>query len=279
MKRVIFLIGMLFVLENAWAGGGWPQEKGGFFAKINQYSILSQFYFSPTGEVIDISRTDFHSFSVYGEYGITDKLTGILNAPLFVRSVLHEERDFNGTLIRRKEAVNSVGDIDVALKYNFLNKSGWVASAILDLGIPIGIAKGGNSGLLQTGDGEFNQLIEVYVSRSVGNGYFTFSTGFNNRTQSFSDEFRFGLEAGRKVKGFWGILRIYGIESLNNGTKPYEERQGIFTNNIEYLSISPEISYDVKSNWGVVVGAGFAAYGKNVMASPSLSLGVYLKSM
>lgn len=277
MKKIVLLFCCLFTGFAMYAGGGWTREKGSFFAKVSQYSIITDYYFSPTGQVLEIPRTQFHSLGFYGEYGFTDKLTGIINAPLFARSSHEEWRDSNGILITPMEAINSLGDFDIALKYKIYDKDGWVAALMVDFGIPLGKSSGGNSGLLQTGDGEFNQLMELYVSKSVGKGYLSLSSGLNHRTKGYSEEFRYGLEAGRKFGGFWGIVRIAGVESFGNGSKPYVETYGNFTDNIEYLAISPEISYGFNENWGLSLSAGFAAFGKNVMASPSFSFGVYMQ--
>ena len=56
--------------------------------------------------------------------------------------------------------------------------------------MPIGNDSGGSQGNLQTGDGEFNQLIQLDAGTGfpIGgtNGYANVYVGFNNRTNGFS---------------------------------------------------------------------------------------------
>ena len=267
LRFTIVLIPLLFMSHIVNGGGGWPEEKGGYFAKFGQYGIYSKYNFGPGGEVLDLySPVSYYATTVYGSYGITDKLTGIVNLPIYARATLH------ATDLNEKQVVQSVGDTDIALKYNFLAKNGWVASAQLTAGLPLG-----KSGNVQTGDGEFNQMIEVIASKGLNNGYYSFQAGFNNRTSGFVDEVRWGIEGGLKKGNFWGILRVLGVNPLRNQGNPQVETVGLFGNNVKYLAVSPEISYSVSEKWGFSVGAGFAAYGENILASPTFNAGIFIK--
>ena len=70
-------------------------------------------------------------------------------------------------------------------------------SARVLFGLPTGKDSGGETGILQTGDGEFNQMLRLDLSSGFSaNGWFSFYAGYNNRTQGFSDDYRFGGEVG-----------------------------------------------------------------------------------
>ena len=276
--KFILAILALFYAANSYAGGGWPQPKGSGYFKLGQYSIIADSYFTPAGDIADITTTGFHATYLYGEYGITDKLTTTVYFPFFSRSTLNRVEDASGELVQEGEAVNSLGDTDVSIKYNLYNK-GVAVSASLTLGLPLGNPSGGTSGLLQTGDGEFNQMISIDASKSFGGGKFYASAmfGFNNRTQGFSDEIRYGLEGGYHFSNFWAIMRIDGRTPLMNGNEDFIPNNGIFSNNIEFIGFNPELVYEVKDNWGFSVGAGFAVNAKRILAAPAYNAGIYLK--
>ncbi|MEM6767136.1 MAG: hypothetical protein AAF824_21970 [Bacteroidota bacterium] len=257
---------------------GWPQPKGSAYLKLGQYLIISDQYFAPSGDVIDITTTGFYSTYLYAEYGLTDRLTVSAYMPFFVRSTLNEVETTDGDLLNEGDEVNSFGDTDISLKYGLFQKNNWAVSASLTLGLPLGEPQGGNTELLQTGDGEFNQLLAVEVSRSFqnGNAFVSALVGINNRTENFSDEFRYGVEGGVKVANkHWFILKINGIESLQNGDAASIANNGIFSNNLEYVAITPEFNFQVKDNWGVSLAVGGAPIARRVLAAPSFNVGLF----
>ena len=268
MNRYVFLIFFIMAFTRVHSGG-WPQGKGEAFVKVNQYAIFAPWYFFGSGEIDVIPRSNYFSSSLYGEYGITSKLTAVVYFPFFVRNT-----------VATAGSINSLGDTDVALKYNIFAAGGWTSMAGVTLGIPLGRRAGGVSGLVQTGDGEYNQMLSFELSRSLGNkgnGYMTLLTAYNHRTNGFSDEFRYGWEYGQKIKKIWIILRVYGVNSFKNKPDIFPYAYSIHNNYMEYLAISPEIVYEINEKVGLTGGAGFAAYGKRLLASPSWSLGAYMK--
>ena len=276
MKKLILFIGALALATSALAGGGWPQKKGSGFIKIGQWFVIADNFFTPAGDVANITTTAVYSTSVYAEYGFTDRLTGVLYFPFLTRSTLNRIERPDGTLVQEGDELTGVGDTDLSLKYALITNKPIVVSASITLGLPLGNNAGGSTGLLQTGDGEFNQMLTVEASRSFNNVYATLLFGFNNRTNNFSDEIRYGLEVGRSAGKWVALVRFYGIESLNNGNPEFVQSNGIFNNNIEYLAVSPELIYKAGENFGLSAGVGGAFFGRRVLADPSFSVGAFL---
>lgn len=277
MKKLILLSAIALSVCPAHAGGGWPQPKGKGFFKLGQNMIRSSSFFSPAGEVIDITTTSLYTTSLYGEYGITGRLTGIAYFPFFVRGTLNQIEYRQSGNREPGDAVNSVGDSDLGLKYTFMAGKPLFASFTVLLGLPLGDTGGGNSGILQTGDGEFNQLVRLDVSGSLTSKVFASAyIGFNNRTRGFSDEFRYGAEIGVTWKKFTPILKINSVESFFNGDAEAVQN-GIFSNNTEYFSPTVEVNYQHTGHLGLSASGGFALSGRNILASPNWSLGVYWK--
>ncbi|MEQ8425040.1 MAG: hypothetical protein RIA63_10045, partial [Cyclobacteriaceae bacterium] len=229
-------------------------------------------------EIVDITTIGLYTSSLYGEYGFTDRLTGIVYFPFFVRSTLNEIR-FNqsGTIIPGDE-FNSIGDAEVGFKYGFLTDKPIVLSASVILGLPLGNTSGGESRILQTGDGEFNQMIRLDASHSFyPKPFFASAYGaLNNGTNSFSDEIRFGFEFGATFKKFIPIIKFNAVQSLENGGTSTVQN-GVFSNNTEYLSPAIELNYQWTDKGGLSASGAFAFSGQNILASPNWGLGVYLK--
>ncbi|WP_339695152.1 hypothetical protein [uncultured Roseivirga sp.] len=279
MRNIYLLIILLCLNLNSYAGGGWPQPKGKGYFKLGYYGIVSSSYYSPNGNILDISTAGIHIANFYGEYGLTKRLTGIAYVPFFSRATLNEQKSAStGNVISEGDAVNSFGDTDLGFKYGIIVDKPIVVSASITFGIPLGNSMGGRTEVLQTGDGEFNQILGIEASRGLNKGKSWVSTliAFNNRSESFSDEFRVGIELGTKLGDKWlANVKVLSVNSLNNGNDLETPSNGIFSNNIEYLAITPELAYQWNDKWGVSSAIGFAASGKRVLASPSVSFGVF----
>jgi len=265
--------------QISYAGGGWTQPKGSGYFKLSQFAIIADQYFTPSGDIVDITTTGIYNTGIYAEYGFTDRFTAILNFPFFSRATLNRKETMDGTLVEEGDHLNSVGDTDLTLKYGLLQNSGVVLSASLTLGLPLGEQSGGRTGLLQTGDGEFNQMLLVEASRSFYPApiYASALVGFNHRTNNFSNEIRYGLEVGYNPGKFFANLRFYGVNPIKNDSQEVVAVNGIFNNNVEYLSISPEIGYQVTDKFGASASVGGAFFAKNILAAPTLILGVFMK--
>lgn len=274
---IAFLLSLIVI--SVQAGGGWTKKKGTGFFKLSQYAIIADQYFNPEGNIIRINPgTAYYSTALFGEYGLTDKITAEVYFPFFTRSVLNNLQRLDGTF-EEGDQVTSFGDTNISVKYGIAQKGPTVISAKLTLGLPFGNPSGGGGGTLQTGDGEFNQMISVDVGHSFYPApfYANASIGLNNRTEGFSEEFKYSVEAGLTLKKFILIGRLIGVESLMNGNPDDSEAQGVFANNLEFLSFMPEVIYKIKDNYGISAAVGTAFSGRQVLANPSYEIGFFLE--
>ncbi len=278
MKKLL-IIPILFVAMTVQAGGGWTQAKGKAYLKLSQFALIADSYFNPEGNIIGVQpKISFYSTSIYAEYGITDRLTGVLYFPFYSRAVLNNLQKLNGDFVKGDE-LNSVGDTDLTLKYGLIKDKPVVVSASLTLGLPLGKPVGGKTQSLSTGDGEFNQMITLEASRSFYPipAYATVLVAFNNRTKGLSDEWRWGAEAGYTFKKLTAIARLYSVQSFENSDKEEDPVQGIFSNNIEYLSLTYQLAYSFNDKFGVSTSLGTAFSGKRILADPTYTVGAFLK--
>jgi len=278
-KKLIFVLFFLSIDLSSLAGGGWPQPKGRGYFKLSQSYLLSPKYFDGTGTVIDLTPSfGYFATSFYGEFGFTDRLTGIIYMPFFARAVKNELRFNQSGLNEAGASLNSFGDTDIAVKYGLIVNKPIVVSATVLFGLPLGDNGAANANALQTGDGEFNQMLRIDASHSFYPKKFYVSAyaAFNNRTAGFSDEVRFGAEIGLTLKKFIPIFKVSTVHSLFNGDVSATQN-GIFSNNTEFISPSLELNYQITEKMGVSASMATALAARNILASPNFGVGVYLK--
>jgi hypothetical protein len=269
-NRFVTLTAIVTIISttNLFAGG-WTQPKGGGFGKIDAYIINAGNVFDDDGESVSIPDYSFLSTNLYGEYGFSDKLTGIIYFPFLVSS---ESDAFIGD---ETYSVSSVGDLDLGIRYSLMRSERLVISGVLMLGIPTGSAN--EDELLWTGDGEFNQIIKAEAGFSLpASIYAVAGVGFNNRSQGFSDEVLFDVEAGIGVfdQQLFFALKSSGKLPMDNGDDDVTGGYGMFSNNTGYVSFGPEITYIMKNGLGFSLNTYGAFFGRNLLAAPSYSAGI-----
>jgi len=279
---IILIMGAIAIAS--YAGGGWPQPKGMGYFKLSQWWIVADQHYTDAGLIDPNITNGLFNTSLYAEYGLTNRLTGVVYFPFFSRNVINNQvSGTTGEVIKNGEALNSIGDADLGIKYGLTKPASRIAvSATLRLGLPLGNSAGGSENNLQTGDGEFNQLFQIDAGTSFGSSeqpmYANLFVGINNRTNDFSDELRFGAEVGigLAAKKLWLIARLAAIQSLKNGKLASEiNSTSIFANNAEILSIGAEINYYISENLGISAGITAPIAGKIIFATPAYNVGVF----
>ncbi len=275
MKKIIGVFGLIFLVNFAFAGG-WLKGKDKGFVKLNQSILSGNKFYNPSGEQIDIITTGVYQTSLYAEYGFTNKIDGILYLPFVSRLTLNSVKYSSG-LVQKGDQYTGLGDADVGFKYGIRQNKSLVISASLILGLPIGKTDGGNSELLQTGDGEFNQLVMFDFGYGFKKPFYTnLGIGFNNRTKDFSEEFRANIELGYEYKKkFILAFKASTVQSFENGEAKGSSGNGIFANNIEFTSYGVETSYRITEKLGATASYFTASSGQNVLAVPAYNFGLF----
>ncbi len=275
MKKILQIAFALLLTVQLFGQGAWPKSQGDGFFKLSETIIVSDGFYTPEGTIRDIKTAGVYISSIYAEYGITDKITAVAYVPFFFRNTINAQEFTLSTNTEESDEANSFGDFNVGLQYGLLKKGPMVLSASLLFGVPSGQTDGGRTQLLQSGDGEFNQLLRLHAGYSFYPAPFYAAgyVGVNNRTKDFSDEFRLGLEAGATVNKWFFALKMDWVESFQNGDAE-SSQTGIFSNNTEYIAFGPEIGYSIGGGFGVSGAALGAFKGQNILASPSYTLGL-----
>lgn len=271
----IFLI--VISLSACYGQSAWNKGQGEGFIKLAETIIVSEQFYDATGNIQTITTTGVYITSLYAEYGLSDKITANLYFPFFFRNTLNEQFLTNSGATLPGDELNSIGDSFIGISYGLKQKGPFVVNTTLILGLPIGETAGGNTQLLQSGDGEFNQLIKFNAGYSFYPlpVYASASIGFNNRTNDFSDELHLSAEVGYTFKETLTVsFKIYNLMSFENGDAATAQN-GIFANNTEYFAFGPEISYLINDHFGLTANTQGALSGQNILASPSYSFGVF----
>ena len=281
MKKIVLSLLFISNIQIAFAGDGWVQEKNKGYFKLNQWWLIANQHFTNTGELDPNQTRATYITSLYGEYGISNKFTAILYFPFFTRSLSYDQKSSTtGDIIQEGEAINSVGDTELTIKYGLIQNDKIALSTSLTLGLPFGISDGGSDGSLQTGIGEFYQMFRLDASKSftIGNTYpFASIYGaFNHRSKNYSNEFKYGFKAGIELNKWLLIINTFGVSSFKNVENDFgNSGTSIFGNNTEYFSVSPEIAYKFTERIGVTANVAVPIWGKLILASPSYSIGVF----
>lgn len=246
-------------------------------------------FFAGTGEILDITTTTVYQTSLYGEYGLTNRLTGLVYAPFFVRSTIARQVSTVNNQEIPGDAFQGVGNLDLGVKYGLITKGPVVLAGTLWLSLPTGQNVGGDTELLQTGDGAFSQMVLLEASHSFYPKpyYATVLGGFRHRGQAtydyasgpqtvdYSDEVRWGAEIGW-TPGKWVLaMKILQAIPLGNGNSAGETgASSLFGNNVAYFSYTPEVTYRFTPQLGVSAAAGLALAARNILAAPTLQAGL-----
>lgn len=290
MKNFLLTLTILIAGSSLMAQSGWTQRQNSGYFKLSQNFVRAGSFFNPDGDIIDITTTSVYITGVYGEYGITDRLTALINAPLFVRSTINnKESTVDGTIIPGDE-FNGIGDISLGAVYGLIHSKPSVLAISGMVKLPSGNNVGGNSELLQSGDGAwgFTALLQgshsfypkpLYVSVHAGYQWrgvadLEYSTG--TETVNYDDAARWGIELGWTPGEHWQVaFKIAQVIALSNGTGGgVTGGSSIFGNSISYFSLTPEAGYFLDNGIGFTLAVGTAAFAQNILAAPSFNVGV-----
>ncbi len=286
MKHIQILIVFLLIAQTAFAGGPWSQPKGGLYLKLSEWWTIFDEHYTDQGELDPNQTNGIFNTTIYAEYGLTDRITAIVNAPILSRNVVNNIRSATTQeLLFPGDAITTFGDTDVTLKYGITKPGSRIPiAASITFGLPTGRSVGGEQNNLQTGDGEFNQMVKLHAGTGFNlsdglSGYVSTYAGYNNRSQGFSEEIRFGAEVGLGLVNnkLWINGRLDIVESLKNGdTAATTTSTSIFANNAEFTNIGVEANLYITPTFGIAAGVATPLRGEIIAAGAAYNVGIFL---
>lgn len=275
MNRYLTLI---FALNTSIsiAQSAWTKKKGEAYVQltftgINNYSTQ----FGDPDYDTEREVTD-NTLQLYGEYGLSDKTTLILNLP--IKLIKTGSPVQNDLAITTSTSNTSLGNIEIGVKQKLFDEK-WVGAVQLNIESntsQFDIASGINSGYDAW---SFTQTLNV--GRSLNKSYVQGFIGLVLRTNDYSSNFKIGGEFGANlVKKVWFIAFVDIIKSFENGAVALPLTNlltGLYVNNQEYAAFGFKAIGEITDKFGVNLGIGGAFSGNNVAKQKALSFGLYHK--
>ena len=280
--RYIIVIFTLMILQVQ-AQSGWTRKAQSFYLQSSASYYSSKDYYTTEGDLSDTgSRFNSSALILYGEYGVTDRFTAILDLPVIMLN------SFSST-----ETVAGVGSLKIGFKYRLFNNLPIAVQADFEIptddGSNYAKSKKPNSlGTfdeinLPTSDGEFNVWTNLIASHSFGAGktYGSLYSGINFRTESFSNQFQAGAEVGHLLFDklyLIGKLRI--LEKLSSG-EGFQGGSFLYGEGTTFTSYGFNAIYKIGDNFSLVTSysdyAGFLVERRNIYDGGTFSLGISLE--
>ena len=277
MKNCIKIL-ILFISVSAFSQSPWAQKKGKFYTQLsfttipNYNELFGDPDYTTFGEISD------NTIQLYGEYGISDKTSLVVNLPLKLISITNFEdpridcigdcsQDFSETVL---------GNLEIGVKHNFYKKD-WTLSGQFSIEANTG-SYFETSGI-RTGYDAYTFTPLFLAGRSFGKTYIQSFIGANIRTNDYSSNFKIGGEVGRKItKHIWLIGFLDIVKTLKDGniTLPFQNRlTGLYVNDQDYGAYGLKGIAEINDAYGVTAGFGGAFFGNNVAKQAALNFGVY----
>ncbi|MFC2094751.1 hypothetical protein ACFLSH_03885 [Bacteroidota bacterium] len=128
------------------------------------------------------------------------------------------------------------------------------------------------------GSNDFHQTIGLEYGYSLYpvRAYFNAGISFSNRTNGFSDQFNYAIEAGyRFFKNLSLIVRFHGQVSFENGDSDIYGGFGTFSNNQQFIAYNAELVYKFTNNVGIKGYYESGTNGKNIISAPVITVGLF----
>lgn len=277
MKQIVKLL-ILLVSISAFSQGPWTQEKGKFYTQFS-YSTIPSYdtLFGDPEYVINGNITD-NTFQFYGEYGISDKTTLIVNLPLksisFNQNVMCVTTPCNP--IKHKET--ALGNLEIGIKHNFYKKD-WLFSS--QFSVEANTSSFYIDSGIRTGYNAYTFTPLFIAGKSFNKAYLQTFIGSKIRTNNYSSNFKVGGEYGRKVsKNLWLVGFLDIEKSFNNGNVVLTGSNigtGLYVNDQEYGVVGVKAIGEFSDNFGMTASLPAAFFGNNVAKQVALSVGIYKK--
>ncbi|WP_321826708.1 hypothetical protein [Maribacter dokdonensis] len=282
MEKIKIFLGICFCLLTVGlqAQSGWTREAKGFYLQASASYFSSNNYYTTEGRLAD-QGSDFRTSGLllYGEYGISDRFTAIVDLPI-VRL-----NSFSTT-----ETVAGVGNIRLGVKYKLLKSFPLSLQVALDIPTNDGtnFARSNEPNAfgqfdeinLPVSDGEFNIWTTLAASHGFKNGK-TYASAFssvNFRTEGFSNQFQAGVELGHL---FFNKLYLIGklkIQERLSSENNVQSGSFLFGEGTTFTNYGITSMYKITDHFNLVAQysdyAGFLVDRKNVYDGGTISLGV-----
>lgn len=264
LKKTLLVVPLLFpFLKNPIWAGAWTREAGEFYGKLGISRARATQIFEAKNNK-KAAGPDFEevSLSVYGEYGITSKWTGVTN--LTYKSL---ESETGGMSRTEAGPADAWFFIKRALKARPL-----VLSAQLGVKLPLGYDE---NTVPPLGQGQVDWEGKLLAGKGFQKTYVSGEFGYRLRNGIYSDELPFRLEGGWWLsKTLLASLALDGIDNRSNddASRASNRPENVFDQ--RYTKLAPSLTYLFKNGFSAQLGYEQVVQGGNTAATKAVLLGL-----
>jgi len=272
MKK-IYTIVMILSAQLLLAQSPWTQEKGKFYTQLSFTTISNydEIFGDPDYET-DREITD-NTLQLYGEYGLSNKTTLIVNLPV---KFISTGDAVNATPFIAEESTSALGNVSVGLRHQFYNKK-WIISGQVNVEANTGTFEAASG--IRTGQDAWTFTPTLNVGRSFDKFYIQAFTGIDIKTNDYSNNFKIGGEVGTKVHSkIWLIGFVDIVNSFQDGDVAIplsNAATALYVNNQEYGAFGLKAIGEINNSLGGILTFGGAFSGNNVAKQAALTFGLY----
>ncbi len=272
-----YLLFFIFIsVSTCFAQSAWTKKKGESYIQLsfNTINNYNEIYGDPEYKT-ERKITD-KTLQIYGEYGVSDKTTLIVNLPIKFISVGNLTKGFSASTI--SDSKTSIGNIEIGIKHRFYN-SKWVISG--QINIEANTSSFYEDSGIRTGYDAWTFTPTLNASRAYNNFYTQSFIGLGLRSNDYSSNFKIGGEIGAKILSrIWIIGFVDVVKSFNNGDIQLPVSNtftALYVNNQEYGGFGLKFIVELSNTFGVTSGFGGAFFGNNVAKQAAINVGLYYK--
>jgi hypothetical protein len=282
----ISLLGFFLLLTTMSFAGGWPQPKKSGFFQLSERWMRSNEHYTDKGLIDPNVTTGLVISSIYGEYGLSEKLTVRAYIPFLVSNFQNNiVSGTRGTEIEKGQLLNGFGDVIIGADHLVYKNKSISITAGLSIGLATGTVGKNEKKNLQTGDGENNIAPRIDLGASLLKKknlsvYGKLGTAYNKRTKDFSDEIQSQAELGFIVKKKYLIInKLFNVTSMQNGISSGEQvsAAGVFANNAEFTAYELLLAANVHKGYHLTFAVNKILSGKIVASGTAFEIGLFKK--
>lgn len=273
MKSLLIFISLLISLTS-FSQSPWVKKKGEAYTQLSYSSISGYSTIFGDPDYNTERKISDNTLQFYGEYGLSNKTTLIINLPLKI--VKTGGLLLNITPRTTAESKTALGNIELGVKHNFYKKD-WLISGQLNIEANTGVFNEASG--IRTGYDAFTITPLVSFGKGSDNFYIQGFTGLNLRTNGYSSNFKIGGEIGTKaINKLWVIGFLDIVKSFEDGSVEIpitNQLTALYVNNQDYGGFGLKIIKEFTDDFGLTGAFGGAFFGNNVAKQATLSFGVY----
>ena len=273
MKQFLTTIFVLSLFANlALSQQAWTKAKGKYYGQLGTSFLAYNSYIdNDTKSILPLDREFVDmSFSLYGEYGITDYLTITGQLPFKYSS---STKGQNSNV--QDGSIAGLSNINLSLTGRLYQKGGAVVSAKIRTSLPN--SKYDERTGLRTGFDATTIAPSLLFGLGTEKFFTSAELGYEVRNNGYTNRTQFGFQIGKFFANRkW--IGIFGVEYFQSiGDSTYDDQKseftGLYLSTQTFLSPNLKVGYYVKPNSTIWFSAGFGLYPTDdIPASPGISL-------